>query len=132
MTTAKKGKKHYTDIQIADWNTSHFIAFMSDYHKARLGVTYMPLGGFQADAGTMGTLIGTKTKPAQYDKEIVYEWIRRCIDTYAPTAQYPGINLRFMYTYRMNIMQQLEREFQRRDHAAENDAQDLTEMEGWL
>lgn len=124
--------KHYSELSIKDWNTKHFIDFMSTYHKERLGVTYTPVGGYQADAGTMGTLVGTAKKTGLYEKELIYEWIKRCIDTYPPTAQYPGINLRFMYTYKQNILQQLEKEYQRASAAKADSTQDIVAMEEWV
>lgn len=132
MAVTKAKAKHYSEIMVEDWNVKHFIDFMTAYHRERLGVAYIPVGGFQADAGTMGKLIGTAKKPGLYDKALVYEWLRRCIDTYSPTPQYPGTNLRFMYTYKMNVMQQLERDYKRAAVAKVNENQDFAELEEWL
>lgn len=124
--------KRYDEVPVKDWNTTHFRQYMEDLHEDVLGVSYYPTGGIAADAGMLGSLIGTRKKPAKYEKELVREFIERCIRTYRPRAGFPGISLAFMLSFRKNILQELELEYQRKKLEVATEDDDYSEMEEWL
>lgn len=120
--------KKYDEVAVEKWNVRHFHDFMSDYHKKKLGVTYQPGGGWRAEQGLLGDIIGTQKKKAQYDKELIKEFIIRCVDTYSPRQGFPGISFMFMWSFRKNVLQQLELDFARKQAAeVASTADDLDE-----
>lgn len=128
--------KHYTELPVADWNTTHFRNYLTDEHKRRYGVDYVPFRGFNAEAGMLGRFIGTARKPGQYDKALVKAFIDACFDEYKPTPQYPGLSFGFMSTYMTRHLQRLQAESQRSANAVEavkaSDNDNIDKLAGWL
>lgn len=128
--------KHYTELPVADWNTTHFRNYLTDEHKRRYGVDYVPFRGFNAEAGMIGRYIGTARKPGQYDKALVKAFIDACFDEYKPTPQYPGLSFGFMSTYMTRNLQRLQAESQRSANAVEavkaSDNDNIDKLADWL
>ena len=119
---------------IEDWNVTTFHAYMVDKHREMFGCEYVPFRGWQAEKGMLGRLIGTRGRPGTHDKAMIKRFIDEGFKSYKPTAQYPGTNFGFLYTYRRNILQRLEAEAKRneRDKHAEMSAEDYDRLSEWL
>ena len=128
--------KHYTELPVDKWNTTHFRNYLTDEHKRRYGVDYVPFRGFNAEAGMIGRYIGTARKPGQYDKALVLAFINACFDEYKPTPQYPGLSFGFMSTYMTRNLQRLQAESQRSANAVEavkaSDNDNIDKLADWL
>ena len=128
--------KHYTELPVEKWNTRHFRDYLTDEHKRRYGVDYVPFRGFNAEAGIIGRYIGTARKPGQYDKALVKAFIDACFDEYKPSAQYPGLSFGFMSTYMTRNLQRLQAESQRSENAVEavqaSDNDNIDKLADWL
>lgn len=125
--------KRYDELPVEKWNTTHFRDYLSDLHEEQFGITYQPGGGgWRAEAGLMGTLIGTAKKKGLYDKAVIKEFLRRGIITYNPTSQWPGTNLMFLWSFRKNILQQIETELKQESEAIEPDDIDKGGLDDWL
>jgi len=128
--------KHYTELPVADWNTRHFRDYLTDEHKRRYGVDYVPFRGFNAEAGMLGRFIGTARKTGQYDKQTVKRFIDACFDEYKPSAEYPGLSFGFMQTYMMRNLQRLQAEQSRKANANEavkaSDNDNIADLTDWL
>lgn len=99
---------------IDDWNTTTFHAYMSDKHEEMFGCQYVPFRGWQTEKGMIGRLIGTRRRKGTHDKALVKRFIDEAFESYKPTAQYPGTNFGFIYSYRRHMLQRLESEEQRK------------------
>lgn len=124
--------KSYSEKPVDKWNTKDFLAYMSDEHQKKFGIPYIPVGGWQREAGMLGNLIGTRTKPAKYDKETIKYFIDLCIKTYRPNEQYPGINFTFMYSYRPREFQQAIVATKRKQAAESAETNNFEDMEDLL
>lgn len=127
--------KTYEELPVEKWNTRHFTEYMKALHREVLGVDYQPGGGWQREAGLLGTLIGTQKKPAQYDKAVIKEFIERNIRAHSPSRTYPGTNFMFMWTYKKHVLQQIQVEHMRAKEAEENAAAQKNEVDdltNWL
>lgn len=124
--------KHFSEKPIDKWNTRDFLNYMSEEHQKRFGIPYIPTGGWQREAGMLGNLIGTRVKPAKYDKETIKHWIDLCFESYRPSEAYPGINVTFMYSYRPRELQQAIVATKRKDAAKEEAQTSAEELEDWL
>src|SRR5690625_7715231 len=80
---------------------------------------YVPFGGWAAEPGMVGRLIGTQRKTGTHDKAMIKRFIDEAFQTYKPTKQYPGTNFGFIYSYRRNILQALEAEEARKNKKEE-------------
>lgn len=136
--TARKKLPPADDWQardINDWNTKTFHAYMIDEHNRIFGVDYVPFGGWPREQGTLGNLIGTRTKEATADKADVKRFIDECFASYKPTAEYPGTSFGFSWSYRKNVWQQVQAESNRRKMAqakVEKQETDWDEVARWL
>lgn len=128
--------KHYSEIDVSKWNTAHFKQYLADEHKRRYGINYAPFVGYAAEAGMLGDLIGTKKKPAQYEKALIKRFIDVCFDEYKPTPQYPGLSFGFMIKYMSRNLQRLQAESQRKSTASEavqaSDNANIDKLADWL
>lgn len=128
--------KRYSELPVADWNTRHFRDYLTDEHKRRFGINYVPFVGFAAEAGMIGDLIGTSKKPAQYDKATIKAFIDVCFNEYKPSAQYPGLSFGFMAKYMSRNLQRVEAESQRKANASEavkaSDNDNIDKLADWL
>lgn len=120
---------------IGDWNTTTFTEYLRDKHREQFGIEYAPFGGrWATEQGMIGRLIGTRAKKGTHSKAVVKRFIDEAFRTYKPTAQYPGTNFGFIYSYRRNILQRLEAEElanEKREQEQE-DAPSLDELSEWL
>ena len=91
------------------WTVRDFHNYMIAEHERLFGVEYLPQGTWKAEQGLLGRIVGTKTKPGTHDKALIKAFIDKCMNTYKPSDQYPGINFGFMWAYRRNYLQQLEK-----------------------
>lgn len=124
--------KRYDELPAEEWNVRCFQDFLRDSHEDILGVTYQPARGYAAEAGLLGTIVGTQKKPAQYDKALIKEFILRCIKDYRARPGYPGISFLFMWSYRKNVLQQIELEWARKQTEATKEDVDYDDLEEWL
>src|SRR5690625_4296126 len=119
---------------IDDWNTLTFTEYLKDKHREIFGIEYAPMRSWRMEQGQIGRLIGTKTKEGTHSKAVVKRFIDEAFKTYKPTAQYPGTNFGFIYSYRRNILQRIEAEEKaesKREQAREDDPS-LDELAEWL
>ena len=119
---------------IEDWNVTTFHAYMVDKHKEMFGCEYVPFRGWQAEKGMLGRLIGTRTRAGTHDKAMIKRFIDEGFKSYKPTPQYPGTSFGFLYSYRRNILQQLEAEEGRKESVkqAEMTAEEYDRLSDWL
>ncbi|MBG9915238.1 hypothetical protein ABD67_09995 [Bacillus sonorensis] len=115
-----------TDKPVSKWNTRDFQAYLKAEHERLYGVPYVPMRGWQAEAGMLGSWVGTKRKPGEYGPEITKRFIDLCFAQYRPTADWPGISFGFMQTYMGRNLQRAVAEIkaesatqQRREQQAE-------------
>lgn len=97
---------------IEKWNVKDFHNYMMDEHKRIFGVQYVPFRSWRVEQGLLGGIIGTtgkNAKPGTHDKAIIKAFIDQCFATYKPTRDYPGISFGFMWSYKRNYLQQLEK-----------------------
>lgn len=103
---------------VENWTVRDFHNYMIAEHERLFGVSYMPSGTWKAEQGLLGRIVGTKTKQGSYDKALIKSFIDKCMQTYRPTANYPGISFGFMWAYRRNYLQQLEKAANEQNAAA--------------
>src|SRR5690625_2194750 len=111
--------------------TPTFTEYLRDKHREQFGIEYAPFGGrWATEQGMIGRLIGTRAKKGTHSKAVVKRFIDEAFRTYKPTAQYPGTNFGFIYSYRRNILQRLEAEevASKRAEKAREDAPSLDEL----
>lgn len=124
--------KKYYELPVEEWNVRCFQDFLKDKHQEIIGVSYQPGRGHAAEAGLLGTVIGTQKKPAQYEKAFIKEFIIRCLHDYRPRPGYPGISFLNMWSFRKNILQQLELEYAQKAKEAKKEDVDYDDLEDWL
>ena len=122
--------KHYSEIAVDKWNTAHFQAYLADEHLRLYGVQYAPKGGIVAERALLSRYIGKRGQAGLYPKETVKAFIDRCFQSYKPTPAYPGLTFWFMTTYMSVELQKAELASKRKE--AETQADDFSELEGWL
>ncbi len=134
MTKRLPPANDWKSRNIDDWNTLTFTEYMKDKHREVFGIEYAPMRGWRMEQGLIGRLIGTKSKPGTHDKAVVKAFIDEAFRTYKPTAQYPGTNFGFIYSYRRNILQRLEAEqiTKEKRNRAKSESEDLTDLSDWL
>lgn len=140
MTTKKLPPAHdWQARNIEDWNTTTFTEYLRDKHRELFGCEYVPFGGrWATEQGMIGRLIGTKARAGTHDKAMIKRFIDEGFKSYKPTAQYPGTNFGFLYSYRRNILQRLEAEEsektrrKERGKQAEMTAEDYDRLSDWL
>ncbi|PAK29584.1 hypothetical protein CJ467_14395 [Bacillus velezensis] len=89
----------YETKPVAKWNTRDFQAYLKAEHKRLYGVPYVPMRGYQAEAGMLGRWVGTKRKPGEYGPEITKRFIDMCFADYKPSIDWPGVSFGWMQTY---------------------------------
>lgn len=128
--------KHYTELPVDKWNTAHFKNYLADEHKRRYGIDYVPFVGYAAEAGMIGDLIGTKKKPAKYEKALVKQFIDVCFDEYKPSSKYPGISFGWMTKFMVRNLQRLQAESLRKASAKDavqaSDNDNIDKLADWL
>lgn len=123
--------KRYQTKSIDEWNVRDFHDYMRDKHLELFGCEYVPMRSWRTEQGLLGNLIGTARKQGTHDKALIKRFIDEAFSTYKPTAQYPGTNFGFIYTYRRNILQRLQAEENRKKQRQENEAT-LDDLAEWL
>lgn len=127
---SKAKAKHYSELSVADWNTAHFQAYLTDKHVEKFGIQYAAAGGVMAERSLLSKYIGTAKKSGMYSKETVKAFIDACFDAYKPTPQYPGLTFWFMTTWMTAELQRAELAGNRKQ--AETQADDYEELSEWL
>ncbi|QAT64669.1 hypothetical protein EQZ20_06965 [Bacillus glycinifermentans] len=114
------------DKPVSKWNTRDFQAYLKAEHERLYGVPYVPMRGWKAEAGMLGSWVGTKRKPGEYGPEVTKRFIDLCFAEYRPNPQYPGISFGWMKTYMGRNLQRAVAEIkaeaaaqQRREQQAE-------------
>lgn len=110
MTNKLPPAKDWRSRDIEDWNVTTFTEYLRDKHREMFGIEYAPMRGWQFEQGTLGRLIGTKTKEGTHSKAVIKRFIDEAFAEYKPTKEWPGTNLGFIYAYRRNILQRVEAE----------------------
>ncbi|MCY8738891.1 hypothetical protein [Bacillus haynesii] len=113
-----------TDKPVAKWNTRDFQAYLKAEHERLYGVPYVPMRGWQAEAGMLGSWVGTKRKPGEYGPEVTKRFIDLCFAEYRPSATWPGVNFGWMKTYMGTKIQRVAAETR-----AEEEAQQRREQQ---
>ncbi|MGL3988376.1 hypothetical protein ACSHMG_18915 [Bacillus [licheniformis] CMCC 63516] len=115
-----------TDKPVSKWNTRDFQAYLKAEHERLYGIPYVPMRGWKAEAGMLGSWVGTKQKPGEYGPEVTKRFIDLCFAEYRPTAEWPGVNFGWMKTYMGTKIQRVAAEIkaeevaqQRREQQAE-------------
>lgn len=85
-------RKHYTDKPTADWTTADFQAYLKARHEELYGISYVA-----RNYGYEGRNL--KAMIAEHGAEVTRAFIDGCFAEYRPTAQYPGLNFGFMFTW---------------------------------
>lgn len=89
---AKTNYKNYRELEVAEWNATSFREFAKDLHLARFGVPYVA-NNIRVENGMISAAAKAWGKP------VVKKFIEVCINEYTPSANYPGVNFAFMYSY---------------------------------
>src|SRR5699024_12727749 len=110
MTNKLPPAKDWRNRDIDDWNVTTFTEYLRDKHHEMFGVEYAPMRSWQLEQGQLGRLMGTRTKEGTHSKAMVKRFIDEAFASYTPTAQYPGTNFGFIYSYRRNLLQRIEAE----------------------
>lgn len=78
---------------IDKWNTKSFQTYMSDKHKEKFELPYVPWRSYSQEMGMLKNFMN------EVGNETVKNFIDECFKTYKPTPQYPTLNFGFMYSY---------------------------------
>ncbi|MCY8570334.1 hypothetical protein [Bacillus haynesii] len=113
-----------TDKPVSKWNTRDFQAYLKAEHERRYGVPYVPMRGWQAEAGMLGRWVGTKRKPGEYGPEVTKRFIDLCFAEYRPTEEWPGVSFGFMQKWMGRNLQRAVAEIR-----AEEEAQQRREQQ---
>lgn len=128
--------KDWRKRDVKDWNCTTFTEYLKDKHRELFGIDYVPFGGtWRTEQGMLGRLIGTRAKPGTHSKATIKRFIDETFEAYKPSAQYPGTNFGFMYSYRKYELQRIEAEEKRRQAAqvkTEEQAKDWDDIADWL
>lgn len=104
---AKVDSKDWRNLPVSDWNVLTFTEYLRAKHEEVFGIPYVPFQGWRREQGMIGNVIGTKTKPRQYDNYLLKNFVDKAFESYTPTADYPGTSFGFSWTYRQNVWQQV-------------------------
>jgi hypothetical protein len=108
LATKRPSVKDWRNRDIADWTVGTFRQFLADQHFERYGIAYTARN-YAIEAKWIKSMI------VEHGPEIVHKFIEACFREYRPTAQYPGLNFGFMYSYqRSRILPQVLAEFKRK------------------
>jgi len=134
MTNKLPPAKDWRNRDIDDWNVTTFTEYLRDKHREQFGIEYAPMRSWQLEQGQLGRLIGTRTKEGTHSKAAVKRFIDEAFASYTPTAQYPGTNFGFIYSYRRNILQRVEAEgkTEARRNKAREEAPNARDLADWL
>jgi hypothetical protein len=92
MATKKPSVKDWRNLPTSDWTVTSFRQFLADEHQRRYGIAYVARN-YAIEARWLKSMI------AEHGAEVVRAFIEACFAEYRPTAQYPGINFAFMFSY---------------------------------
>jgi hypothetical protein len=92
MAMKKPSVKDWRNRDIADWTVGTFREFLADQHTERYGIGYVARN-YTIEAKWLKAMI------AEHGPEVVRAFIEACFKDYRPTAQYPGLNFAFMFSY---------------------------------
>lgn len=143
MTTKPKlaPAKDWRNRPLETWNVTSFTEYLKDAHKERFGIDYAPMGGrWGVEQGILGDLIGTQSRTAPKPRTASNVDVKRFIDEtfagYTPTAQWPGTNFGFMWSYRKVEWQRIQAETlaqaRRTEAVKASDNDDWEAVEAWL
>ena len=136
MTNKLPPAKDWRNRDIDDWNVVSFTEYLRDKHREQFGIEYAPMRSWRMEQGQIGRLIGTRTKEGTHSKAMVKRFIDEAFASYTPTAQYPGTNFGFIYSYRRNLLQRIEAEASEKKRLKERmesvEDVDYTDLSEWL
>jgi hypothetical protein len=92
IKVTKMSVKDWRNLPIERWTVTTFRQFLADEHQRRYGIAYVARN-YAIEARWLKSMI------AEHGAEIVRAFIEACFAEYRPTAQYPGLNFGFMYSY---------------------------------
>jgi len=124
--------KKYDELPVDKWNTRHFQTYIADEHMRRYNVSYLPGRGWQAEAGLLGSIIGTARKQGTHDKALIKRFIDDCYAEHKVSAQYPGVSFLWFWTYKKAVLQRIEAEVNRKTAVSETDDTDWKGADEWL
>lgn len=128
MTARKPPAKDWRNRETPDWTVATFQQYLKDMHELRYGIAYTA-----RNYGIEGRWL--KSMIAEHGAEVVRKFIDACFEEYRPTAQYPGLNFAFMFTYQRSrilprVLAEVAKE-QRRVERQETKV-DVEELAEWL
>jgi hypothetical protein len=88
----KPSVKDWRNLPIDRWTVTTFRQFLADQHMERYGIGYVARN-YAIEARWLKSMI------AEHGPEVVRTFIEACFKEYRSTAQYPGLNFGFMYSY---------------------------------
>ncbi|MGN9867376.1 hypothetical protein [Bacillus swezeyi] len=106
-----------TDKPVSKWNVRDFQSYLKAEHERLFGLPYVPMRGWQAEAGMLGSWVGTKRKPGEYGPEVTKRFIDLCFAEYRPTVEWPGVNFGWMKTYMGTKIQRVSAEIKAEEEA---------------
>lgn len=129
MDKRKPPAKDWRNRDVADWTVATFQAYLKDEHERHYGIPYVT-----RNYGIEGRWL--KSMIAEHGAEVVRKFIDGCFEEYRPTAQYPGLNFAFMFTYqRIRILPRVLAEVKRAKDAEVRRQQtkvDVDDLAEWL
>jgi hypothetical protein len=98
---------------LADWNVTTFMAYLTDENKRKFGVEYSPFG-----RGSKGQRYGReqgqlKQALTTYGADVVKRFIDESFAEYNSTAEFPCMTWGFIYAYRDRGLQRAQVAVQR-------------------
>ncbi|MFZ7945720.1 hypothetical protein [Neobacillus sp. 19] len=117
--------KDWRNLPTHDWNVTTFRQYLSDQHEQRYGIKYTARS-FAIEARWLKSMI------AEHGTEVVKSFIDACFNDYKPTAQYPGLNFSFMFSYqRARILPRVLADIKRRQ-AVQQAVEETEDLSDWL
>jgi len=124
--------KNWRERNIEDWNTTTYRQYMYDRHKELFGIDYS--GAVRRDCGMLTDVI------KKYGNQALKLFIDECFRQHRPSAQFPGINFWYMYTYKRDTVLQRIQFAQRAEKLLGDDtpiektehSENIDELKGWF
>ncbi|MGF1433321.1 hypothetical protein ACQUW6_03555 [Bacillus thuringiensis] len=107
--------KDFCNLPIEKWNVTTFREYLKHEHEERYKIPYVTRS--YAMEGRM-----LKMSLAEYNQEVLKQFIDVCFADYKPTREYPGLNFAFMYSYmRSRLLPRVLEEIRRKSaHLSRN------------
>ncbi|AZU61015.1 hypothetical protein [Neobacillus mesonae] len=122
---AKPNAKDWRNRDITDWVVATFQQYLKDAHEERYGIAYTA-----RNYGLEGRWL--KSMISEHGSEAVKAFIDACFADYRPTAQYPGLNFSFMFSYqRSRILPRVLADSKRRQFVKQA-VEETEDLSDWL